>query len=239
MNRRLNMGDTGSGFKAGANVVPTFVVMFFGVGLASGLAHMPHLVTVLTSLVVFAAPAQFAMADVAHQGGGIIQMITIAIVVNLRFFVMSLTLASTFTGNSRLTNLVWCPFISATTYLTTFFHWRAGRVADPFAFYQGVVLAVLPAALIGTAVGMWFGTGMPALMAFGATLFLPVYFSLMLAGEKQTRNESAAVVLGFLLTPLVEVVLPGWGLFVVALTVGLALNFRAAPAGEESGGAGD
>jgi predicted branched-subunit amino acid permease len=235
----MNMGETRSGFRAGANVVPTFAVMFFGVGLASGLARIPHPATLLTSLLVFSAPAQFAVADVAHQGGGVIQMITIAIIVNLRFFVMSLTLASVFTGNRRLTNLVWCPFISATTYLTTFFHWRAGKVTDPFAFYQGVVLAVLPAALIGTAVGMWFGTGMPALMAFAATLFLPVYFSLMLAGEKQTRNELTAVVLGFLLTPPVEFLLPGWGLFVVALGVGLALSIRTEERASEDPGNSD
>jgi hypothetical protein len=81
----------------------------------------------------------------------------------------------------------------------------------------------LPAALLGTAIGVWFGSDMPVLMAFASTLFLPVYFALMIAGEKQTRPELAAVVLGFLLTPLVEVLAPGWGLFIVSLGVGLGL----------------
>lgn len=220
------MSDIRNGFRAGANVVPTFGVMFFGFGLAAGVAHMPDVAALMTTLLVFAAPAQFAMADVASQGGSVFQMASIAVIVNLRFFVMSLTLAGTFQQDRRLNHLLWCQFVSATTYLTTFFHWRGGRVADPFAFYRGVVLAALPAALVGTAVGLWFGAGLPALLAFAATLFLPVYFSLMLAGEKQTRYEFTAVVLGFALTPPAEILLPGWGLFTVALAAGLGLHMR-------------
>lgn len=217
------MNDLRQGFKAGANIVPTFGVMFLGYGLAASVAAVPELAALSLTLLVFAAPAQFAMTDVAAQGGGMVQLISMAVVVNLRFFIMSLTLAGTFDRKRQLGQLVWCQFVSATTYLTTFFHWRSGGVGDPFRFYQGVVLAALPAALAGTAVGLWLGTGMPRLLAFAATLFLPVYFSLMLAGEHQSRSEFKAVVLGFVLTPPVEVLLPGWGLFVVALTVGLGL----------------
>lgn len=233
------MSGIGDGLKTGASIVPTFLVVFFGYGLAASVAQMPEIVTVLITLLVFASPAQFAMADVAGQGGGVLQLIGIAVVVNLRFFVMSLTLAGVFDPHRRLSHLLWCHFVSVTTYLTTFFHWRSGRVADPFAFYQGVVLAALPAALLGTAVGVWFGAGMPALMAFAATLFLPVYFTLMIAGEKQTRPEFTAVVLGFLLTPPVEVLLPGWGLFAVSLTVGLVLYRLTGGEPEERGGGDD
>lgn len=219
----MSAADIKNGVKAGASVVPTFGVMFFGYGLAAGVAHVPELAALAITLLVFAAPAQFAMVDVAAQGGGIVQIVSIAVVVNLRFFVMSLTLAGTFDHERRLGHLLWCQFVSATTYLTTFFHWRGGRIEDPFSFYQGVVMAALPAALAGTAVGVWFGGAMPGLLAFAATMLLPVYFSLLLAGEKQTRNEFTAVVLGFLLTPFVEALMPGWGLFVVALVVGVGL----------------
>jgi len=217
------MTEIRNGFKAGVNVVPTFGVMFFGYGLAAAAAKLPEAAALGLTLLVFAAPAQFAMADVAGQGGGVVQLVSIAVVVNLRFFVMSLTLAGTFDPAQRRSHLLWCQFISATTYLTTFFHWRSGRVDDPFAFYRGVVLAALPAALLGTAVGIWFGVGMPALLAFAATLFLPVYFTLLIAGEARSRPELSAVVLGFILTPPVEVLLPGWGLFIVSLVVGMGL----------------
>jgi predicted branched-subunit amino acid permease len=226
------MSDLKQGFKAGANVAPTFGFMFLGYGLSASVAAMPEWAALCLTLLVFAAPAQFAIADVSAQGGGAFQMIFIAVVVNLRFFVMSLTLAGTFDRERRWSHLAWCQFVSATTYLTTFFNWRGREGGDPFRFYQGVVMAALPAALAGTAVGLWLGAGPPALLAFAATLFLPVYFSLMLAGERLSRAELSAVVMGFVFTPLVEVVLPGWGLFLVAMTVGLGL-YRLS---EEDGG---
>lgn len=228
------MSDLRKGFRAGVSVVPTFGFMFFGFGLTAGVVGMPELAALASTLVVFAAPAQFAMADVVAQGGGVVQLVFIAVVVNLRFFVMSLTLAGTF-ERRRPAHLLWCQFISATTYLTTFFHWCRSRIVDPFAFYQGVVLAALPAALVGTAVGAWFGAGLPGLLAFGATLFLPVYFSLLLAGERQSRGELRAVVLGFVLTPPAELLMPGWGLFMVAVTVGIGLYAAsAAPDGSRA-----
>lgn len=225
------MSDLKQGLRAGANVVPTFGFMFLGYGLAASVAAIPEWAALSLTLLVFAAPAQFAVADVAAQGGGVVQIISIAVVVNLRFFVMSLTLAGTFDRDRRWSHLLWCQFVSATTYLTTFFYWRRADFGDPFRFYQGVVLVAVPAALAGTAVGLWLGTGLPALLAFAATLFLPVYFSLMLAGERQSRREFGAVVLGFLMTPPMEVLLPGWGLFLVALTAGLGL-YGFDPAGD-------
>lgn len=225
------MSGIGDGLKTGASIVPTFLVVFFGYGLAASVAQMPEIVTLLITLLVFASPAQFAMADVAGQGGGVLQLVTIAVVVNLRFFVMSLTLAGVFDPRRRLSHLLWCHFVSVTTYLTTFFHWRRGGATDPFAFFQGVGLAILPAALVGTAMGAWFGAGAPALVAFAATLILPVYFTLMVVGEKRTHRETAAAILGFALVPPAELVLPGWGLFVVSVAVGLGLY---AGSGEES-----
>jgi predicted branched-subunit amino acid permease len=196
---------------------------FLAYGLAAGVAQIPDWSAWLMTLLVFASPAQFAMADVAAQGGGVVQLVTIAVVVNLRFFVMSLTLVGTFDRRRQASHLLWCQFVSATTYLMTFLHWRRGEVEDAFVFYQGVVLAAVPGALIGTAVGLWFGSAVPALVAFGATLFLPAYFSLLIVGERLSRKEFAAVVLGFVLTPPFELLLPGWGLFVVALGVGIVL----------------
>jgi predicted branched-subunit amino acid permease len=215
--------DLGNGFRAGLGVVPTFGFMFLGYGLAAAVAGMPPAAALAITVAVFAAPAQFAMADVAAQGGGIIQLVGIAVVVNLRFFVMSLTLAGTFGGERRLSQLLWSQFVSATTFLTTFFHWRGGRAREPLSFFQGVVLAAVPAALLGTAAGLWIGGEVSEVVAFAASLFLPVYFTLLLAGDTQGRRELTAAALGFALTPPAELLLPGWGLFAVALGVGVGL----------------
>ena len=109
----------------------------------------------------------------------------------------------------------------------TFFESRRNTQVDLFEYYKGVVLVSFPAALAGTLLGVWFGTGLPALFNFAATLFLPVYFSLLLSGETRNRRELFAVVAGFIATPPLELLMPGWGLFVVAAAVGaLACRVR-------------
>lgn len=212
--------DVKRGIKAGAGVAPTFVAIFIGVGIAAEVADLPPLATLLSSAAVFAAPAQFAMFDMAMQGHALLQIISVGVLVNLRFFVMSLTLTNFFATVPRTRLACWAQFVSASSYLVTFFQSRRDEPVDLFDFYRGVVLMTFTAAVVGTAIGVVIGAGLPALLAFGATLFLPIYFSLLLVGETKGRHEVAAVIIGLLFTPPLELIVPGWGLFVAAIGAG-------------------
>jgi predicted branched-subunit amino acid permease len=212
--------DVTRGIKAGGAVAPTFVAIFIGVGIAAEVADLPPLATLLSSATVFAAPAQFAMFDMAMQDHALLQIISVGVLVNLRFFVMSLTLTNFFDTVPRRRLVYWAQFVSASSYLVTFFQSRRDEPVDLFDFYRGVVFMTFTAAIVGTAIGVVIGAGLPALLAFGATLFLPIYFSLMLVGETKGRYEVAAVMIGLLFTPPLELLLPGWGLFVAAIGAG-------------------
>ncbi len=214
-----------AGLRASLSVVPTFVAIFAGFGIAAGVADVPAWGALALTAAVFAAPAQFAMIDLAGQGpSAIVQMIVAGILVNLRFLLMSLTLSHLFGRVRRTRLLLSAQFVIATSYLLTFFRSRRQPPVDLHAYFRGIAAATLPAALLGTALGLAFGKELPPVLAFGATLFLPVYFALLLAGETKGRNEGGAVLGGLLLTPPVEYVLPGWGIFVTALTVGAAIT---------------
>jgi predicted branched-subunit amino acid permease len=212
--------DVKRGIKAGGAVAPTFVAIFIGVGIAAEVAELPPLATLLSSAAVFAAPAQFAMFDMAMQDHALLQVISVGVLVNLRFFVMSLTLTNFFDTVPRTRLAYWAQFVSASSYLVTFFQSRREQPVDLFDFYRGVVFMTFTAAIVGTAIGVVIGAGLPALLAFGATLFLPIYFSLVLIGETKGRSEVAAVMIGLLFTPPLELLLPGWGLFVTAIGAG-------------------
>ncbi len=212
--------DVKRGIKAGGAVAPTFVAIFIGVGIAAEVADLPPLATLLSSAAVFAAPAQFAMFDMAMRDHALLQIISVGVLVNLRFFIMSLTLTNFFATVPRKRLIYWAQFVSASSYLVTFFQSRRDEPVDLFDFYRGVVFMTFSAAIVGTAIGIVIGAGLPALLAFGATLFLPVYFSLLLVGETKGRHEVAAVMIGLLFTPPLELLLPGWGLFVAAIGAG-------------------
>lgn len=213
------------GLRASLSIVPTFVAIFAGFGVAAEVAGVPAWGTLALTVTVFAAPAQFAMLELGGQGpAAVLQMIVAGMLVNLRFLLMSLTLAHLFRGVPRRRLVLTAQFVIASTYLLTFFRSRRDPPVDLHGYFRGIGAATLPAALAGTLLGLAFGQGLPPVLAFAATLFLPVYFALLLANETRGRTEAGAVLGGLLLTPAIEHVLPGWGIFVAAMGVGALMT---------------
>ena len=91
------------------------------------------------TVVVFAGPAQFAMIDAASNGVWF-QVMSVGVLVNLRFLLMSITLSTLFGHVSRTRLAIWSYFVSASSYLVTFFESRHNNRVD--AFLTGVVAAV-------------------------------------------------------------------------------------------------
>lgn len=212
--------DYKAGMRAGTSIGVTFLAIFMGIGITASLADIPGLAAVLMTVLVFAGPAQFAMIEVGAQSGLLLPVISVGVLVNLRFLVMSMALNPVFENIPRRTLLFWSQFISASSFLVTFFESRKGKGTDTFQFFKGLVIVSYTAAVAGTAVGAWFGRGLPDLLNFGATLFLPIYFSLLISSDVRNRQELLSVAMGFALTPFVEMLLPGWGIFLVALSTG-------------------
>lgn len=214
------------GFKAGITVIPTFLAIFIGFGIAARVADVPAPAAVLLTLAVYAAPAQFAIIELSGQGAAaIVQMIFAGVLINLRFFLMSLTLSHFFTDVPRRRMLASAHFVAASSYLLTFFQSRKkSEQVELHGFFTGMTLVAFPAAVVGTLIGVAFGTNLPPAFMFGASLFLPVYFALLLSGDVKGRYEIMAALCGFAFTPPVEMLLPGWGVFVSALGVGAAVT---------------
>lgn len=220
------LGDSWrAGLRASLSIVPTFVAIFAGFGMAAEVAGVPDWGALALTVAVFAAPAQFAMIELAGQGpSAVAQMVVAGVLVNLRFLLMSLTLSHLFGRVARPRLLLSAQLVIASSYLLTFFRSRATPPVDLHAYFRGIGVATLPAALAGTVLGLAFGRGLPPVLAFAATLFLPVYFALLLANETRGRTEAGAVLGGLLLTPVVERWLPGWGIFIAALGVGVVVT---------------
>lgn len=217
-------GDFRDGLRAGLAIVPTFLAIFAGFGIAAQVVGVPAWAALGLTVTVYAAPAQFAMLDLGGQGlAAVLQMIVAAVLINLRFVLMSLTLSQLFPPRRRLALLASAQFISASTYLLTFFRSRRGQARDLHGYFVGVALIAFPAALAGTGLGLAFGADLPDVLAFGATLFLPVYFALLLAGDVRGGEEAAAAIAGLVFTPMVDLLLPGWGLFLTAIVIGAVL----------------
>jgi len=212
------------GVKASAPALPTMFVIFLGYGVTAQLEGVPAIAAFLMTVFIYAAPAQYAIIDLAAGGAAAIQLIVVGVLANLRFFLMSLTLSQMFEGVSRRQALPWAHFVAATPFLLTFFRARKEQPVVLFDYYRGISAPIAAMILLGTAAGIALGGDMPPPLAFAATLFMPIYFSLLITTDIKSKFEMAAVGFGFTLTPIAETLMPGWGMALVALGAGLALT---------------
>lgn len=212
------------GIRASVPALPTIFSIFLGFGLASQVAGVPALGAIAMTLAIYAAPALYAIIDLSGSGATVFQLIAIGVLVNLRFFVMSVTLSQMFKEIPTRRLLRWAYCIAATPFLLTFFQSRKQNAGNLFDYYRGISIAIFPAVILGAIAGISISGEMPPPFVFATALFMPIYFSLLLAAEVKRKHEIGAVALGFSLTPPLESLAPGWGLTLAALTAGVTMT---------------
>lgn len=213
-----------SGLRASIPILPTLFAIFFGYGIASQVAGVPPLGALAMTVAIYAAPALYAILDLSVSGATVVQLITVGVLANLRFFVMSVTLSQMFKGAPLKKLMLWSQFVAMTPFLLTFFQSRKDTPGNLFDYYRGISVPMAPVIIAGTIAGIALGGDASPELIFGATLFMPIYFSLLLATDIKGRYETVAVGLGFTLTPLLEALIPGWGIVICAVSIGITLS---------------
>lgn len=214
--------DFRRGFKAGLALGVTFIAIFSGYAIAAIQKGLEPALTFLFTVIVFAAPAQYAVVDMIGSGAALWQLILVGILMNVRFFIMSLTM-SHFVRQVPLKKLLpWTYFVAASPFLLALFDKRKNRDADFLKFFIGVVCAGLPLTYAGTLLGIVVQSGLPPLLTFAALLFFPVYFTVLIVGDVKKRLEIFTVLASFFLAPFIELAMPGWGIILSALVAATA-----------------
>ncbi len=212
------------GTRASLPALPTIFIIFLGFGITSRIEDVPVVGAMAMTLAICAAPAQYAILDMANVSANPVQLIIVGTLANLRFFLISINMTQMFRGVPLGRLLPWAQFVAATPFLLTFFRSRKENPVDLFDYFRGIASSMIPVIILGTAAGLWMGAGLPGYLVFGATLFMPIYFSLLLATGVKGGYEFAAVGLGFAMGPIFEALIPGWGLLAAAMVAGLALT---------------
>lgn len=198
-------------YRAGARaalplVVPTALIgVVFGVGAVE--AGWGVLAPIVMSTVVFAGSAQFAMLLVLGDGGTLVAALAAAALLNMRFFVMGVALATSLAGG-RLRRaiegqtLVDASFVLAANGDGTFARRRLiGATAPQFLAW-----------VVGTAVGVLAGDHIPDPQALGLDVLFPAFFLALLAAEMpipQRRVVAAtAAVIALALVPFTPAGVP-------------------------------
>jgi predicted branched-subunit amino acid permease len=240
-----------AGLRQGVPVGLTFLLAFLGVGAAFRWVGLGAIEALLSTLLLMSGPAQLAVLDGVAHGRPLLATVLAVALINGRYAVMSAVLAPHFRRVSLWRLLLPLTLLSTSTFAVAQ-AWlrRSCGEREPLAFFWGVCAAAVPAALLGTLLGYRLTGLLTPTPAATVGMILPVYFATLLAREWPHGRPLAAALLGFLLTPLAEACLPGFGLLLPGAIVGLvfglapqereheARNGLADPAGSRCGDAG-
>ena len=190
----------------------------FGVAARPVIGEIPAIVM---SAVVFAGGAQFAAVTVLAAGGGPVTAILAAILINLRFVPMGISLAPSFKHGAFGRAIGGQATLDASWALAR----RSGGMYDLDVMY-GATFVQYVAWVLGTVLGVVLARLLSDTKALGLDVIFPAFFLGLLASEMGHPRARMAAALGatiaILLTPFVPAGIP-----IVAASAAMIVGLRA------------
>jgi branched chain amino acid efflux pump len=214
------------GLVAGMRAVLPIAIAVLAFGASFGIlardAGMGTIAPIVMSLTTFAGSAQFAVASVLESGGAVAAAIAAAVMLNLRYLAVGMSVAPSLNGG-KVRRL-------AVAQLAVDESWavsqRDGRVDRNRLIGAGLVL--MTAWCAGTVAGVVGGGALGDPSDYGLDAMFPALFLALLVGQLDGRRARVAALAGGLialaLTPLVP---PGLPIVAAAAGAVVALGVRA------------
>ncbi|HEX5616958.1 MAG TPA: AzlC family ABC transporter permease [Solirubrobacteraceae bacterium] len=211
---------------AGMRAVAPIAIAVLAFGASFGIlavdAGMGTVAPIVMSLTTFAGSAQFAVASVLESGGAVAAAIAAAVMLNLRYLAVGMSVAPSLTGGKLWRLLVAQLAIDESWAVSQ----RDGRVDRDRMIGAGLVL--LTAWCAGTVAGVLGGGALGDPADYGLDAMFPALFLALLVGQLDGRRARVAALAGGLialaLTPLVP---PGLPIVAAAAGAVIALGVRA------------
>jgi 4-azaleucine resistance transporter AzlC len=210
-----------AGARAAAPIAIAVVAFGASFGILARDAGMGIAAPIVMSLTTFAGSAQFAVASVLDDGGALVAAIAAAVLLNLRYLAVGVSVAPSLRGSAarRLTE----------AQLAVDESWavaqREGRVDRDRLIGAGLVLLV--AWCGGTVAGALGGSALGDPEDYGLDAMFPALFLALVVGQLNGRRTRVAALAGALialaLTPLLP---PGVPIIAAAAGAFIALAVR-------------
>ena len=186
--------------------LPSLVLMasLIGVGGLTSDIGYPMLAGVLSTILVWAGPAQVLLFGSIAAGASLPAVAIAVSLSSIRFLPMVVSIIPLLRGPGVGTGkmLLGAHFVAVTS-------WTEGRrllpglpEAERFPFFAGFAGTVMIAASIATGAGYYLIGALPAALAAALLFTTPMFFTLSLVAGSRTAADWTALVLGFTFAPL-------------------------------------
>ena len=207
------------GLKEGLPLTFYFMVVFLAVGVAYRAAGVGSFLGVFATFWVYSAPAQLATVDFLSSGAWA-SLLAATLIINARFMFMAAALLPHFQEQKKLTLLVACQFVSATSFSLTFTHYKTHPKSHAFSYFLGIALIGSSTACLATYAGAVSVDQIPEKALPLLQMILPIFFTYALASVWPQGKFLLAGILGFVWAPLIEHWMAGSGLLLASLLSG-------------------
>ena len=191
-----------------------------------GLAHdvgFPLFATLLSTIFIWAAPAQVILFGLVATGASAV-VIAIAISFSsVRFLPMCISILPLVRrpGTGTLTMIFAAHLVAVTNWVEGMRRLPPLPAEGRLPFFFGFGVVVMACATLATGVGFFLASRLPPLAAAALLFVSPVYFISALTRAVRIPADAIAILLGFVLTPFGLWLLPtGFDLIAVGLTAG-------------------
>lgn len=196
---------------------------YIGFGALSGDAGIPLLLALVSTVTIFALPAQIAMVEMWQLATPIAALVLAVAMTNARFLPMAATLMP------QLRHPRWTGWHYAlAAHCVAMSGWaiamRRNAEMEPahrLPFFCGFTFGLWLACLVGTAAGYHASGNVPAQLTVGLVFLNPIYFILILARETRTRIGVVALGCGAVAGPPVHMWIPEWSLILGGTLAGI------------------
>jgi 4-azaleucine resistance transporter AzlC len=209
------------GLRAGTAIAPAVFVIAVSFGVLARDLGWGIVAPIVASVIVFSGSAQFALAEVLEAGGTAVAAIVAAILVNARFAVMGVAVASIFRGGRLRRALEAQTNVDASWALAN----QGGGRFDR-ELLMGATLPQYLAWVSGTVVGVFAGNAISDPEALGLDVVFPAFFLYLLLDELRRGPDYVAAALIAAAIALLLIPLTPAGIPIIAACAGALLGLR-------------
>ncbi len=219
----MNKNEFLNGIKDGIPICLGYFSVSMAFGMTAVLSGFPAWAAILTSLTNLTSAGQFAGVNIALAGGRIIELILTTLVINARYFLMSLSVSQKVSSEMTLWQRFLVSFgITDEIFAVSMRHTRPLTLA----YMSGLILTPLIGWTGGTTAGALATSIMPESLsaAMGIALYC-MFIAIIIPPARDNKNVLIAVIMAtmgsviFTYTPILRSLSSGWSIIIVAILV--------------------
>lgn len=212
-----------NGIKDGIPISLGYFSVSMAFGLTAALSGFPMWAAILTSFTNLTSAGQFAGINIVIAGGRLVELAITTIIINMRYFLMSLSISQKIDSSMKLWQRFLISFgITDEIFAVSMRHQRALTAH----YMAGLILTPVVGWTAGTAVGAVAISIMPQALssAMGIALY-GMFIAIIIPPAREKKSVLAAVLVSivvsviFKFAPILNRFSEGWTVIIIAVAV--------------------